>query len=481
MVTDRSITQWVPVLFGTFLLSIANLYSQEMLLHDSDVEALERLSSSVQSVVSKVAPAIVRIEVMGYGRTSDDDDEGAPARHLVTRTNSIASGIIMDPNGYIVTNAHVVEGARRVQVILDRNVPALRDRKVTNTPENQFDAEVLGTFEEADIALLKIGMTGLPVLPLADSNSIQPGQLVFAVGNPEGLNNSVSMGIVSAVARPRAADQSPAYIQTDAALNPGSSGGALVDIHGNLVGMTSFIITEGGGNEGLGFALPSDLVRLICGELRSKGHFDVGDIGMRVQAITAPMAAGLHLSKSSGLIVSDVIPGSSAEAAGIRVRDILLRLDGNVLDGAAQYATSFYTRRLGDRVELEMLRGFHSFTTEVTIQKGSNNRDDLLDQIEVPKSVVKQLGIVAITLNDKNRIAKPGLRSKTGVLVAGRLAYSDVQSGLIVGDLIRSVNGSDVKAVENLRSLLDHCKSGEAIVLQVERHGRLRYLSFEND
>jgi len=397
----------------------------------------------------------------------------------VTRRDSIASGIIWDSNGYIVTNAHVVEGARRVHVILDRRVSPLHDREMSNTPGNQFDAEVVGTFGEADLALLKIGVTGLPVLTLADSNSIQPGQLVFAVGNPEGLNNSVSMGVVSAVARQRSADQSPAYIQTDAALNPGSSGGALVDIHGKLVGMTSFIITEGGGNEGLGFALPSALVGLICGELRSKGHFDVGDIGIRVQAITAPIAAGLHLSRSSGLIVSDVIPGSSAEAAGIRVQDILLRLDGNFLDGPAQYATSFYGRRLGDRVELEMLRGFHSFTTEVTIQRGSNASDDLLDQIEVQKSVVKQLGIVAVALNDKN--ARPGIRSKTGVLVAGKMAHSDVQPGLMVGDVIRSVNGSDVQVVEKLRSLLDGAKSGEAIVLQVERHGRLRYLSFEND
>jgi len=477
---DRSITLWVSVLFGVLLSSASNLYSQET-PRDSEVKALEQLSSSVQRVVSKVAPAIVRIEVLGYGRASDDDDEDEPASHLVTRRDSIASGIIWDSNGYIVTNAHVVEGARRVHVILDRRVSPLHDREMSNTPGNQFDAEVVGTFGEADLALLKIGVTGLPVLTLADSNSIQPGQLVFAVGNPEGLNNSVSMGIVSAVARPRGADQSPAYIQTDAALNPGSSGGALVDIHGNLVGMTSFIITEGGGSEGLGFALPSSLVRSICGELRSKGHFDVGDIGLRVQPITATMAAGLHLSRSSGLIVSDVIQGSSAEAAGIRVQDILLRLDGNSVDGPAQYATSFYGRRLGDHVELEMLRGFRSFTTEVTIQKGSNDVDDLLDQIDVQKGVVKQLGIVGVTLNDKNRLARPGLHSKTGILVAGRVAHSDIQSGLVVGDLIRSVNGSGVQAVENLRSLLDGYKSGEAIVLQIERQGRLRYLSFEND
>lgn len=480
MVTDYAISQFVRAVFCALLLSLTSLYPQET-PHDWGSEALQQLSISVQNVVSKVAPAIVRIEVVGYGRAGDDNDEEELASHLVTRKDSIASGIILESNGYIATNAHVVEGARRVRVILDRKTSALRSGEVSNTPGNEFDAEVVGTFEEADLALLKIGVTGLPVLPLADSSSIQAGQLVFAVGNPEGLNNSISMGVVSAIARQRGSEQSPAYIQTDAALNPGSSGGALVDIRGNLIGMTSYIVTEGGGSEGLGFALPSALVRLICGELKSKGHFDVGDIGLKVQPITPTMAAGLHLTKTSGLIVSDVIPGSSAELAGIRVQDILLRLEGNSLDGPAQYATSLYGRHLGDRVELEVLRGYSSLTAEVTIQRGSNDPDDPLDQVEVPKSVVKQLGIVGVTLNDKNRLGRSRLRSKTGVLVAGRVAHSDLHTGLVVGDLIRSVNSNDVRTVENLRVALDLHKSGDAIVLQVERHGRLRFLSFENE
>ena len=132
-------------------------------------------------------------------------------------------------------------------------------------------------------------------------------------------------------------------------------------------------------------------------------------------------------------------------------------------------------------MELEVVRGTRSFTTEATIEKGSNDNDDPLDQIELQKSVVKQLGIVAVTLRDENRVARSGFRSKTGVLVAGRVAHSDVETGLSVGDLIRSVNGTDVQGVENLRVLLDRYKSGEAIVLQVERHGHLQFLSFESD
>ena len=479
--TERtSTTQIRLALFVGILLFFTSLYAQQQ-PRGSPTEALEELSSSVQNVVTKVAPAIVRIEVVGYRRANDDDDEEESATHLVSKHESIASGIILDSSGYIVTNAHVVEGARRVRVMLDRGAHLRGDRVVPNMADIPFEARIVGTFPKADLAVLKIEATGLPVLPLADSSTIQPGQLVFAVGNPEGLNNSVSMGVVSAVARQRDSDLSPVYIQTDAAINPGSSGGALVDIHGDLIGMTSFILTEGGGSEGLGFALPSGMVYLIYRELKTNGHFQVGDIGLRVQAITSTMASGLRLPKKAGVIVSDVIPGSPAESGGIQVQDILLSLDGNPLEGPAQYATSFYSKRAGDRVELGVLRGSRSFTAAVLVRQGGEDPEEMLEQVDMQKSIVRQLGIVAVTLNDRSRSAASGLRSKSGVLVAGKVANSDARTGLAVWDLIRSVNGTNVETVENVRSLLHDYNPGDAVVLEVERHGRFRYLSFEID
>ena len=481
MSTERARTTHTrPALFVGVLLSLTSLHAQRQ-PRRAPTEALEELSSSVQNVVTKVAPAIVRIEVVGYSRADDDDDEEESATHLVSKQESIASGIILDSNGYIVTNAHVVEGARRVRVMLDRGVHAVRDQVAPNTPDTPFEARIVGTFPEADLAVVKVEATGLPVLSVADSSTIQPGQLVFAVGNPEGLNNSVSMGIVSAVARPRDSNLSPVYIQTDAAVNPGSSGGALVDIHGRLIGMTSFILTEGGGSEGLGFALPSSIVYLIYRELKNNGRFQVGDIGLRVQTVTSTMASGLRLPRKAGVIVSDVIPGSSADSSGIRVQDILLSLDGIPLDGSAQYATSFYTKRVGDRVDLAVLRGSRSFTTTVLVQQGGDDPEESLEQLDMQKSIVTPLGIVAVTLSDRSRSAVSGLRSKSGVLVAGKVAHSDARTGLAVWDLIRSVNGTNVETVEDVRSLLQDCKSGEAVVVQVERHGRFRYLSFEID
>ena len=469
-----------PALFVGILLSLTSLHAQQQ-PRRSPTEALEELSSSVQNIVTKVAPAIVRIEVVGYGRANDDYEEEESATTLVSKKESVASGIVLDSNGYIVTNAHVVEGARRVRVMLDRGVHAVRAQVASNTPDTPFEARIVGTFPEADLAVLKIEATGLPVLSVADSSTIQPGQLVFAVGNPEGLNNSVSMGIVSAVARQRDSNLSPVYIQTDAAINPGSSGGALVDIHGELIGMTTFLMTEGGGSEGLGFALPSGMVYLIYRELKNNGHFQVGDIGLRVQTVTSTMASGLRLPRKTGVIVSDVIPGSPAESSGVRVQDILLSLDGIPLEGSAQYASSFYTKRVGDRVELTILRGSRSFTTTVLVQQASHDAEESLEQLDIQKSIVTPLGIVAETLNDRSRSAVSGLRSKSGVLVAGKVAHSDARTGLAVWDLIRSVNGTNVETVEDVRSLLQDCKPGEAVVVQVERHGRFRYLSFEID
>jgi serine protease Do len=220
---------------------------------------------------------------------------------------------------------------------------------------------------------------------------------------------------------------------------------------------------------------------MICSELKTQGRFEVGDIGLRVQPITPEIATGLHLARDSGLIVSDVMPGSTAEAAGIRAQDILLRFDGDPIEDAAQYATSFYPKRVGQSVELELLRGFRSLKTEVTIQASREDAEDPLDQVDMQKSVIKQLGIVAVTLSETSRHPQPALRSKVGILVAGKVAGADVQTGLGVGDLIRSVNGTGVQTVEALRSLLDKQKPGDPIVLQIERHKKFRYLAFESD
>jgi serine protease Do len=441
-------------------------------------DTLEQLSSSLQEVVAKVSSAIVRVEALGYTRTGNDEESPA---HSLMKSEVVASGIILDPNGYIVTNAHVLQGARRVRVILSLGMRPSGGAAWANSPALRFDARIIGSFADADLAVLKIEATGLPVLPPADSDSIRPGQLVLAVGNPEGLNNSVSMGVVSAVARQEQPEGSMVYIQTDAAINHGSSGGALVDIHGGLVGVTSFMVTEGGGSEGLGFALPTRLVYLIYQQLRAKGHVEVGDIGVRVQEITSTMALGLRLSERSGLIIADIIPDGPAEVAGLQVQDTILSLDGSPVTSLPQFAMCFYAKHSGDRVKLELLRGSRRFTADVSVRERAEELDEVLEKPDLQENVVSTLGIVAATLNDHARTVSAALRSRSGVMVLSELAHNDIRTGLRVDDLIRAVNGSNVQTVENLRSLLQQLKSGDPVVLQIERRGKLKYLSFELD
>lgn len=326
----------------------------------------------------------------------------------------------------------MLKGAKRVRVSLDRGLQEIIEPGVSSATDMPYDARIVRVFSEGDVALLKIDATGLPILPFPDADAIQQGQLVFAVGNPEGLNNSISMGMVSAVARRRKAESAPLYIQTDAAINPASSGGALVDVHGQLIGMTSFILTEGGGSEGLGFALPSHMVYLIYKELKTKGRVQIGDIRLSVQSITPAMALGLHLSRSSGLVVCDVRRDSPAEAAGIRVQDILLSLDGSPINTVVQYAIAFHTKHPGDRVELPMLRGSIRFVASVPVQDRTDDAGDIFDQFDV-NSIVKALGIVGTSLNQKNHPVGESIRSKSGVLVSGKLARTDLDTGLLMG------------------------------------------------
>ena len=460
---------------ATVLLLLTGLRAQEHTF--TPPPALKQLSSAIHAVVARVSPSIVRIEVVAYASSSDSQRSET---HLITKSESIASGVILDPNGYIVTNAHVVEGARRIRVVLDQKAHAASGSTARYQHGSEtFDARVMGVFAEADLAVLKIDTTGLPAVTMADSDLVYPGELVLAFGNPEGLDNSVSMGVISAVGRESEEDRPPVYIQTDAAINQGSSGGALVDINGQLLGITSFILTEGGGSEGLGFALPSNLVNMIAGELKSKGRFCPGQIGLRVQEITAAMAAGLRLPRNSGLIVSDVLPGSSAESVGVQVQDLVVSLDTTPIETVAQFVTAFYMKRAGERVQLHMLRGARSYTAIVQVREGTEDVNGSARSTDDQKSMIRSLCVTATNLDEKTRSTIPQLRSTSGVMVVDRLAQCDIRTGIEPGDIIRSVNNTKVIDIDGIRAQLLRLNPGDALALQVERHNKLRFLAFE--
>src|ERR1700756_6065776 len=285
---------------------------------------LRALDSSLESVVSKVSRAVVQIVVTGYGPS---DEQGHRDTARIVRQHAIGTGVIVDPDGYIITNAHVVEGAQRIKVILP---PAAVDSPIELQPIHAgqiLEAKVVGTHKQSDLALLKIEATHLPTVTLRSDVRVHQGELVFAIGSPEGLRNTVTMGVVSSLARQLEPDNPMVYIQTDAALNPGNSGGPLVDIDGNVIGINTLMLSEGGGSEGLGFAIPAAIVSFDYQSFRKNGRVQRVALGLRTQNITPTLAMGLHLAKSWGAIISDVATGGAGEAAGLKIQDIVLSID----------------------------------------------------------------------------------------------------------------------------------------------------------
>src|SRR6266478_9912954 len=272
--------------------------------------SLRQLSKALSQLADKVSPAVVQVIVSGYGPTSADERHTDTA--FIARQRGIGSGIIVDPAGYIVTNAHVVEGAQRVLVLLASTSSGQARRQAMK--KGVFKASVVGVHREADLAVLKIDAERLPAITLRDLPPVKQGELVFAVGSPQGLASSMTMGVVSASAREPDLDVPMLFVQTDAPVNPGNSGGPLINADGDVVGINTYILTTSGGNEGVGFAIPSAVVAFVYPQLKKYGLVQRGDTGLAIQAIIPSLAAGLNLSTDWGVIVSDVIPGSPADS-----------------------------------------------------------------------------------------------------------------------------------------------------------------------
>src|SRR6267143_1993894 len=335
---------------------------------------LRELDSSLEAVVAKVSPAVVQIVVTGYGPL---EDHGHTNTAVIVREHAIGSGIIVDHEGYIMINAHVVEGAQRIRVILP---PPPTDSPLEPQPVRAtqiFDAKLIGTHKASDLALLKVEASHVPTLTLGSAKPVRQGELVLAIGSPEGLRDSVTMGVVSSVARQPDPDEPMVYIQTDAAINPGNSGGPLVDIDGNVVGLNTLMLSAGGGSEGLGFAIPAVIVNFDYWNLRNYGHVQRVGIGAKAQTITPTLADGLGLARSWGTIISDTLPGGMAEAAGLQVQDIVLAIDGRPILGLPDFITALYLHPADQVLKIDVLRGATPMSFHVFVKVYHENVDDL--------------------------------------------------------------------------------------------------------
>jgi serine protease Do len=392
---------------------------------------------------------------------------GMPENPQKRREGGIGSGVIVSPDGYILTNNHVVAGADKVKVLL--------------ADQRQFDARIIGADPKTDVALIKIEATDLPTLPFGDSDRIEVGQSVLAVGNPMGLNQTVTLGIISAKGRARVgiADYED-FIQTDAAINPGNSGGALVDLRGELVGINTAIASRSGGNEGVGFAIPSNMAKMVMDSLLKQGKVVRGFLGVSLQELTPALARSFGLPDTRGALVADVVPGDPADQAGIKAGDVIVEMDGKPLEDMMHFRNQIAMTAPGTKVNLKIFRQGEYQDKTVTV--GEMKEKEVAGAGPGPGSESEApLGLRGQTLTPdlaQQFNLDPELR---GVLITSVQPGSrGEEAGLAEGDVILNVNHQPVENVAELRQAYAEAKGGE-ILMVINRQGNNLFVAIPQE
>jgi Do/DeqQ family serine protease len=437
--------------------------AQGMKVPDSQAE----ISLGFVPVVRETAPSVVSIYTrkVVQGRASPFAGDpfferffgnmfpGGQTRRRIE--NSLGSGVIVDPSGIVVSNYHVVGGADEITVVLN-------DRR-------EFEGRVILADKEADLAIVELeGASGLPALELRDSDTLEVGELVLAIGNPFGVGQTVTSGIVSGLARTGAPGgrQQGYFIQTDAAINPGNSGGGLIDMAGRLIGINTSIISRSGGSNGIGFAVPSNLVaRIIAAALEGESTLNRPWLGLQTQPVTGEIAEAMGLERPVGILVGQLHPESTFAAAGLRTGDILLSINGEEVSAPTELAFRVATLGTGGTADLRFLRGGEEHTTSVALAPAPDKPDRDRTVLKSPRALH---GLTLMNLNpaviDQYRLPL----ASAGILVA-EVGGRSRRSGLRPGDLILTITGRAVSDVDALVSTVR--RLGET-VFEIDRKGR---------
>ena len=468
-------------------------------MDDNSVSSLVALDSAVESVAARVTPAVVNVSVTsrvkaGLGEDEDSDQGSANpfgalppgfqrffdqpnqrGQHIMPPTqveHGIGSGIIISPDGYIVTNNHVVDGATEVRVTLN-------DRRV-------LKAKVVGTDKLTDLAVIKVDAKNLPNIPWGDSTKLHPGQTVLAFGSPFGyFQFSVTRGIVSALNRPNPYTDDPrkpgAYIQTDAAINQGNSGGPLVDSHGEVVGINTFIISNSGSFAGAGFAIPSQIAKATTDEIIKNGVVHHGYLGIAMNDVTPENSTFFNLPDASGAIVSQVTPDSPASHAGLKSGDVLRELNGNkILNGSAiQVAVSQVAP--GNTISLGILRDGKEQTVKVKVGE-FHATPEVADNSDQPTRNGGKLGLAVDDLTPEVRQQLNVPTQVNGAAIQSvRPASPAEDAGLAPGDVILEINRHPVESAEKFVSEVHSTPAGKDILLLVWSRGNATYRVVHTD
>jgi serine protease Do len=430
-------------------------------------------------LVEKQGPAVVNISTTQTTRSAvgpqipnlpEDDPFYEFFRRFIPnpgprefQSQSLGSGFIISSDGYIMTNAHVVDAADEITV-------KLNDKR-------EFKAKVIGADRRTDVALIKIDATGLPAVRFGDPDKLKVGEWVVAIGSPFGFENTVTAGIVSAKGRSLPQENFVPFIQTDVAVNPGNSGGPLFNMRGEVVGINSQIYSRTGGFMGLSFAIPIDVANDIAQQLRTTGRVTRGRIGVVIQPITKELAESFGLPKPAGALVNSVERGGPADKAGIESGDVILRFDGKPVASSEDLPRIVGSTRPGSRVTVQIWRNKSARDVQVTVAELQDDRAARQSKRGKPPATASRYGM---TLADLTETQRKELKVDGGVMVEN-VQGAAARAGIRRGDVILAVNNQDVKSVEQFKEIMGQFDKGRIVALLIRRGPNSIYIPFRVD
>src|SRR6478752_6133458 len=458
--------------------SAASVAPAAAALDDNSISAISALDHAMETLAAHVTPAVVNVTVTSRAKQQQisgrDQDEiqrffgpfgfgpqGPQGRQGPRVEHGLGSGIIISPDGYIVTNNHVIEGATDIRVTLN-------DRRV-------LPAKLIGADPMTDLALIKVSGNGFPSLPWGDSTALKPGQTVLAFGNPFNFRFTVTRGIVSALNRPNPysddARKPGEFIQTDAAINPGNSGGPLVNAHGEVIGINTFLISPSGSFAGMGFAIPTQIARPVIDTLLKDGKIEHARIGVGINDVTPENASFFHLDNASGALISQVEPDSPAAKAGLKTGDIITELNGKKMENSGQLQAAISSRRPGDKVTLGIFRDGKTLSVPITLEAISKRSEEANAGFSQGQGKARWgVGLQNLTPDLRDELQLPG--EVKGVVVSNVVPGSPADNaGISRGDVIVEVNRKPVQSADDVKRELGSLPAGKDAMLLIWSNG----------
>jgi serine protease Do len=453
--TTKMLTTITGILFAAVIIAPVSLLPASLAMADSNF--LTEIGNAMSQISEKVKPSVVNISTSKTVKTPRLKYAIPQQKQKVF---SLGSGVIVSKDGYIVTCNHVIQGAEDILVRLNDN--------------REFKGKIVGMDSKTDVAVIKIAAENLPTVAWGDSGKLKTGEIVIAFGNPFGLSQTVTMGIVSATGRSgMGIVDYEDFIQTDASINPGNSGGALVNSNGELVGINDAIFSTSGGNQGIGFAVPSNMVNSIMDSIINKGKVIRGYIGVQVQPLNADLARQFGLKDDKGVLLNDVTEGAPAENAGLKRGDIIVSLGGKKVEDAFHLRNQVASTAPGTTLDIGIIRDGKPLTVQVTVSELT--ADVALAGLEGSDNVLKGIGIVDLTSDIIKQLRLK--KDVKGVVVTGVNEDSRALGLLTRGDVIMEINRKPVKNVADFRKQAAKIQKNENVMLLVSRGGFNQYIT----